>query len=277
MAIAAASAGGEVWQTTRRRDRVGGRRLFLDLVESPASPELSAPPQVDVAVFCGAVTSMQACAENPESSRRVNVTATSALARRLADVGSFVVFLSSNQVFNGRTPFAKATDPVDPQTEYGRQKVETENEFLELGESAAVLRLSKVLTADQPVIRGWIEDLRQGRAVEAFDDMVLAPVAMSVAVGALLRIVSHRSHGITQLSAASDITYAEVARFLAEQLNAPLSRARSVSHRERGIDFAPAHTTLDGSRIAADFRIDPPDPWSAIKSCVMAPVHEHGR
>ena len=107
LVIAAQSLGKTVWQTTRRRERVTDHRLFLDLSLDAAGWPL--PKEgIDVAIFCGAVTSTRICADHAGASERVNVAATTVLARRLVDAGVFVIFLSTNQVFNGRQAFAKA-------------------------------------------------------------------------------------------------------------------------------------------------------------------------
>ena len=96
-------------------------------------------PEHDTAYICAGETSTLRCEENPEETRLVNVTNTIKLARRLNNV----VWLSSERVFDGATPYRKITDKLCPTTEYGRQKAETEKELLKMG--ATVIRLSKVL------------------------------------------------------------------------------------------------------------------------------------
>ncbi len=51
---------------------------------------------------------------------------TSLLIKRLVAVGIFVVFISSNAVFDGTIPFVRADQPVNPKTAYGRQKAAAE-------------------------------------------------------------------------------------------------------------------------------------------------------
>ena len=61
----------------------------------------SAIPECDVIVLAAAMAKLADCRADPETARRVNVDAQVDLARRAARSGAFVVFLSTNQVFDG--------------------------------------------------------------------------------------------------------------------------------------------------------------------------------
>src|SRR5690242_17201411 len=70
--------------------RPGGDGIPLDL----SNPDFAPLARADyrVAFLCAAVTSMQACQEKPEASRRINVDNTLELMRRLAGRGTHLVF-----------------------------------------------------------------------------------------------------------------------------------------------------------------------------------------
>ena len=104
--------------------------LHLDLTQPPETwPEL---PACRAVVLCAAITSLEQCRANPAGTRLVNVTRTLALLEGLAQKGTFVVFISSNLVFDGSKPGRQADEPVCPRTEYGRQKAEAEAALLRL-------------------------------------------------------------------------------------------------------------------------------------------------
>jgi len=65
------------------------------------------------------------------------------VTERLQVQGSFVIFLSSNQVFDGTTPYRHSDEAVCPLNEYGRQKAAFENWLLGRSKPAAILRLTK--------------------------------------------------------------------------------------------------------------------------------------
>jgi len=248
LAAAFEAAGKTVWQTTRHRDRVGGQRIFLDLSQDMAHWPLP-PAPISTAILCAAVTSLERCRLDPESSRRVNVVGTIALAKRLVEAGIFVVFLSTNLVFAGETPLAQATDMVNPQTEYGRQKAEAESQLLAWGEQMAIVRFSKVLSPDMPLFQGWIRDLKVGKVIHPFSDMVMAPVSLAFAVKVLLEVTKRRVPGIFHVSAMQDVSYAAAAQHIARKLGADIELVQPTSCRESGLAFAPLNTSLDSNRL----------------------------
>src|SRR4029077_13292605 len=119
---------------TSRKTSTDEKVLPLDLSQPPESwPAL---PECRAAVFCAAMTNLEQCRRDPAESRRINVVQTLHLARRLAEQNCFVVFISTNLVFDGAKPFRRQDDPTCPRTEYGRQKAEVEAALAGLGERA---------------------------------------------------------------------------------------------------------------------------------------------
>src|SRR5689334_22327349 len=104
--------------------RPGAGAIPLDLGNPDFAP--LARGDYRVAFLCAAVTSMQACQEQPEASRRINVDNTLELMRRLAGRGTHCVFLSSSQVFDGETPAPAEDAETCPKNEYGAQKLAVE-------------------------------------------------------------------------------------------------------------------------------------------------------
>lgn len=240
--------------TTRR---AGGDGLHLDLGSDPDSWQL--PDRVAVAYLCAAVTSIDACRRDPGGTRAMNVDRTLALASQLRERGAHVVFLSTNQVFDGAVSFRGEGDAVCPLTEYGRQKAGAEASLLAAG-GATVVRFTKVVPPDWPLIGKWREALSRGEAVEAFGDMVLSPVPLGRAVGALARVGDKRPGGVFHVSGAEDVSYAELARRLAVVVGADPGLVREVSCRERGIpaEAAPAHTVLSTERLRRELGMEAP-------------------
>jgi dTDP-4-dehydrorhamnose reductase len=267
IAAALESTGKMVWKTTRRRDEIGGQRIFLDLSQDVAIWPLP-PVPIKTAILCAAVTSLERCRLDPVSSTQVNVVSTIALARRLIAAGAFVVFLSTNLVFSGKTPFAKPTDPVNPRTEYGRQKAEAESQLLVWREQTSIVRFSKVLSPDMRLFQDWIRDLKAGKAIYPFSDMVMAPVLLSFAVKVLLEVVGRRAPGIFQVSATQDISYAAAAQHIAQKLDVGMELVQPISYSEPGLAFAPLYTSLDSSRLT-ELGLHAPDPSDVFEQFVV--------
>ncbi len=230
-----------------------------------------APPACSAAVLCAAITSLEACRRDPEATRLVNVTQTLAVAERLNRAGVFVVFISSNLVFDGSKSCQAASDPLCPQTEYGRQKAEVERELRRFGDAVAVVRLTKVASPRWALVRGWVEALREWRTVEAYEDMVCAPIPVEVTLAGLMAVARKRLAGVWQFSAATDVSYADIACHLALEVGAdPVLVRATRSQRElvgAGIvEPVPQHTVLDTNRAVAELGLRFPPPLEAVSA-----------
>lgn len=247
--------------TTTRRSAVGSR-YHLDL----ALPlDRTSLPRAPVAYLCAAVTSISACEKDPAATAKINVAGTIALAEALIANGTFVVFLSTNLVFDGAQPFVPASAAHSAATVYGRQKAEVEMHLLQFGPNAATLRLSKVIGPKTPLFAGWRQKLDRGETITPFHDMVMSPVSAAFAAAVLLRIGDARRGGLYQLSADRDINYAEAAIWMARARGGEQLVASS-SARDAGIDpkGIVSNTTLDSGRVRDEFGISPPSPFDAL-------------
>lgn len=265
-----AEAGECVLSTTRRRETVSEQRVFLDLAEDLST--WRPPAGIRVAYLCAAVTSLAQCRDEPTQSAQANVRGTVAVAEALLDSGAFVVFLSSNLVYDGSVPLRKAEDPLCPQTEYGRQKAETERQLLARGEAVAVVRLTKILSAGTPLLAGWIRALQEGEPIHPFSDRVLAPVPLSFAVQVLCRVGESRLPGVLQMSAEQDITYEQLGQHLSQRMGASPDLVQPVRSADSGLvrEESPRHTSLDTSRLRGELGLDPPLVWDTVDSVVRS-------
>jgi dTDP-4-dehydrorhamnose reductase len=255
--------------TTRRRERVAPDGLFLDLAGSLDGWE---PPEgVSAACVCAAVARLADCASDPQRSAYINVTQTLALVDWLVNRGVYVLFLSTNQVFDGRVPQVPPDAPHSPVSEYGRQKARTESalrDHMATGAPVGILRLAKVVSSQMPLLQRWIADLANGKPISAFADMTLAPTRMASVTGAISSLLKERASGIFQLTGPRDVSYADVGRFLAGKLGVDASLVRSASARDAGLPegATPLHTTLDSSALRDRFGLEVPDVWQVIES-----------
>ncbi|MFH1148463.1 MAG: sugar nucleotide-binding protein [Pseudomonadota bacterium] len=253
-----------VLETTRRVDYLSENRIFLDLCGN--SPKWLPPCPIFAAYLCAGVSSLESCRTKPAHTALVNVHNTVQLATLLAARGTFIVYPSSNLVHDGCLPFRKIDDPVCPQSEYGRQKAEVEKKLLALGERASIVRMTKVIGKDTPLLKGWIQKLRKGKEIHPFSDMAMAPVPLHSVINVLIGVVELRLSGIVQISGERDITYEEAARYIAWRLGVDANLVQPVSSKERGLprEAVPSSTTLDMTRLQKELGIEIPGVWQTL-------------
>lgn len=165
-------------------------RPFYDLDDPAAADRAVAADAPDVIVHAAAWTDVDACARQPAVALRRNGVAVGELARAAVRRGARLVVVSTNEVFDGRSPEApyRPTDPTGPINPYGASKLE--------GELAA--RLAYVeRTADLLIVRtAWL----YGPPGNDFPVKVIAAARRAVAEGKPLRLVADETGSPTNTS-----------------------------------------------------------------------------
>ena len=259
--------------TTRRRELVSAGRPFLDLAADINAFE--PPPHTQTVCICAAIARIAACAADPNGTALINVDRTLGLADKFLSRGIYVLFLSTNQVFDGLTPHVAPDAPYSPVSEYGRQKARTEaalRERIAQGAPAGILRLAKVVSARMALLDGWIANLSAGAAIGAFTDMTLAPTPIDLVCAAIIALLRDRPSGIFQFTGPRDVSYAEVGRFLAAYCNVDPSLVKETSARAAGLPegSTPANTTLDSVMLRDRYGLEAPDVWQVLERLAAA-------
>jgi dTDP-4-dehydrorhamnose reductase len=259
LVLALRGCGHAVRATSRRP---GADALTLDL----ANPDLLAlrRARFACAFVCAGITNMQQCQSAPAAAHRVNVVSTLQVMRVLAQAGTFLVFLSSGQVFDGEVPCPAESALRRPKNLYGRHKLEVEEAIAREGLPAAVLRVTKIL-AGAPVgmFRTWYDDLRAGRPALAATNMTIAPVSAEDVAQAAMRLGFERHAGPWHLSSTDELTYAQAALRMAEICGLPpaLVRGEEVSEIQVPAIYRHRYAALDSRKLAAlGFPIRPAAP-----------------
>lgn len=188
---------------------------------------------------------MKACAQQPCLTRRINVAHTIELAKRLADRSEQIIFLSTTAVFDGETPFADIELSTNPVTEYGRQKADAEAALMEIIPKVVIVRFGKVISPDDTLFQGWMRDLRSGKTIQPFYDLVFAPVSLMFAARCLCFLAEHRLSGVVHATGCEDATYAQAAHWLVHRLSGDPTLVQPINGRVRQPTcFFPRHAAL---------------------------------
>lgn len=261
-----ADKGIDVVSTSRREPVNGDGRIFLDLAAAPST--WGRLPDADCWIVAGAIARLAACREDPETSRRVNVEAPAALAELAADRGAHLSFLSTDKVFDGAAAARTADAAVGPTSVYGRQKADAEKRVLGAGPHTSVIRLTKVLDPDNPLILGWLDALSNNRRITPFSNMFMAPVSLALVTEAIHAVSTARGAGIFQVSGPYDISYLDAARHIAGRVGADDTLIDAKKAGDAGIlpEENPPHTSLDTRIISDMFGLRPAAPYDLLDS-----------
>jgi S-adenosylmethionine synthetase len=151
-AVLDACRGVPSWQvhgTVLSRVRNGLDRV--DLCDARAVREFLEARQPRIIVHCAAERRPDASEDAPDATVRLNVEATARLAKWAAANSAWLVFLSTDYVFDGVKPPYAVDAPTNPLNLYGRSKRDGELAVWAETSDAAVLRV--------PVLYGTVERL----------------------------------------------------------------------------------------------------------------------
>ena len=226
--------------------------IYLDLEYGNFEAILDYSPSI--VYICSALTSFLECENNPEGSYLINVTNTFKLIRELVNRGAFVVWLSSNAVFDGQSVNMDEFTQYSPTTSYGHQKMSTELAIIEdflCRQNVAIVRLSKVVSRKSGVFVEFLNHLQNGDSFQAFNDLYLCPVSHGYVCKGLIHIANKGIPGIYHLSGERNLSYYDFAKLIAKRSGAStegIISVESCSRTDISILYKPRYANLQMNR-----------------------------
>ncbi len=189
--------------TWRRAPIAGGVRF--DALTDDLALLLDMHSGIRSAVILYGETHPDRCFADPAGSEKLNVDS----IRRAIDIlrarGVFIVFLSSQFVFDGEVGNYVETDPANPILLYGAQKIRVERHLQESCERYAILRLSKSYAetpGDGTMLCAWADEIMGGvRRIRCATDQIFSPILVSDIVAAILAVIEGECRGLYHLCA----------------------------------------------------------------------------
>jgi len=241
--------------------------LLEDLFDAGATTRIVREEAPDAVIHCAAMTDVDACERNPSLALRANTELTRELAGSVGRSCLFV-FISTDGVFTGTQPFAAEDWPPDPQTVYGRTKLEAEG-IVKALPNHLVIRTNFFgwSSGRKKTSAEWLFGaLRAQEPITLFDDFFFTPIYVVDFVTALVTLMSSSHRGLFHVCGSErvskydfGIALAQLAGFQASnvtpgsirqaRLAAPRPPDMSLNsdklHRLAGI---PAPSIMDGLR-----------------------------
>lgn len=155
----------------------------VDLAKPGVAYSLVAEHKPEAVVHAAALGDVDRCEEDREYCYRVNVLATRELARACSRMGSYLVYISTDYVFDGARGFYKPEDPPKPINYYGLTKLLGEEAVLAAGGVALRAAWIYGVGPGRPNFgRTVVEKLSRGEEVTAVVDQWGSPT-LNVLIG----------------------------------------------------------------------------------------------
>ena len=197
------------------RDMHGLTRADLDLTDRANVERTWQSIKPNAVIHCAALSRTKDCEQDPEQARRINVEATAYLAQLSRDIP--FIFLSSGEVFDGRTGWYGETDEPNPINVYGQTKLEAEQAVLQ-NPRHTVVRIVLAAGTSETSNRSFVEDMyrtaKAGKDMTLYEDEFRCPLPAGVIARVIWELVDCEQPGLYHLGGSDRLSRWEIGETL---------------------------------------------------------------
>lgn len=247
----------------------------LDFEEPDSALEALRGARPDVIVHSAAYTDVDGCELDKARAYRVNYLGTKLIAEYARRNGSFLVYISTDYVFDGERGLYREGDPPNPVNYYGLTKLLGEAAVASgVPEGSLIVRVSGLFGYSPTGKRNFgvnaLERLLNGVEVKAFTDQYLSPTYAPFLARAIVDLVERdpRPRGLLHLAGERMSRY-EFALLLAEAVGAERGLVKPASVRDLDLPARrPRDSSLDSSKARELYGVRLPSIVEAVRDFV---------
>ncbi len=181
----------------------------------------------EVVVHAAALTNVDKCELNRELAWRVNVEGARNIAEGAKSRNAFLIYISTDYVFNGETGLYSENDKTDPINHYGVTKLKAEGLVKELIDDYCIVRTSvlygAIATTGKINFALWLlHQLKNKEQVKIVTNQWNSPTLNKSLAEMTLEIIERKLTGTFHLSGATRISRYDFAKLIAQAFNLDL-------------------------------------------------------
>jgi dTDP-4-dehydrorhamnose reductase len=175
----------------------------------------------DVVIHAAATADIDLCERNPDLARTLNVTLTQAVADSCSRSGSQLIYVSTDNVFDGERGNYTEADQPSPINEYARSKAAGEA-IVAAVSGSTIARISLVmgfgpLGGGNSFLERTIPMLRAGQTINVPPEEIRTPIDVLTLGKALLELATRSFPGTMHLSGNDALDRVSLTRRIAER------------------------------------------------------------
>lgn len=206
----------------------------------------------DIIIHTAANSVLSYCEQNPRDSFLSNVQSTQILSEWVSIHDKFLIFTSTDQVYDGGKSWYKEEDIPNPISVYGKQKLEAENIVLQNPENV-VLRLPLLLGIGKANRKGILhqmkEQIKEGKSLNLFTDEYRSPLSADEIVRAIEFVIKKSLKGLYHLSSDFKISRYDLGLEIAKRSNLSESKIVATTRKNVGMENRPKDVSLNSEKI----------------------------
>ena len=199
-----------------------GISIHLDLLNLDEITTIFEKIKPDVVIHLAALTDVELCESNPKLAYMINTTATEKIAKESEKLGCFLIYLSTDYIFDGKNGMYDEKNSSNPLNEYAKTKLYGEKAVEKYNTKWSILRTSTPF-GNHPTRKTfpkWIvENLKSKKSLNIVEDQFTSPTYVPNLSKMILEVSMSNLEGLFHLSGSTRISRYEFAKLISEQLN----------------------------------------------------------
>lgn len=199
----------------------GGIATLLDLADKDGIIKVIESTKPDAIIHLAAMTNVDLCETQKDLATKINAKATAVIAEQAKKLGAFLVYVSTDYVFDGEKGLKKESDNTAPIDHYGKSKLEGEKAVEEIAAKWCIARTSTPYGI-HPKKKSFpifiAENLKAKIPLDIITDQYTSPTYVPNLSKMLIEISSRKIQGILHVSGATRISRYDMAEIVADKL-----------------------------------------------------------
>jgi dTDP-4-dehydrorhamnose reductase len=214
----------EVYSAYSQHKPTYGVPLKLDITDKKAYEDTFKKTKPEAVVHAAALSDVDRCEKEQQLAWKTNVEGTATIASLCQKHSVFLVYVSTDYVFDGKKGKYKETDKPTPINYYGLTKLKGEQSIKESKTEHCITRTSVIYGANPAAgkinFALWLLDrLKKKEEARIVTDQWNSPTLNTNLAKMILEILDRRITGTFHLAGATRLSRYEFAKYLAETFN----------------------------------------------------------
>lgn len=237
----------------------------LDITDATSVCELMGSFKPEIVINAAAYTAVDKAESEPELCRKINAEGVGILAQACAHNGARLIHISTDYVFSGAgTRPYKETDTPNPQSVYGRTKLEGEELVRQLlPNNHVILRTAWLYShTGKNFVKTMLTLAADHDEVSVVADQWGTPTYASALAQGILAVINHRHFptGTYHFTGSGRTTWYDFARAIFQEAGVERMHVRAITTDEYPTAARrPAYSVLDCSKFKDTFAFEIPD------------------
>lgn len=212
--------GYHVYSGYNKHEPINGEPIKIDVTNENDVERTFNISKPDAVIHTAALTNVDECEVNKELAWKINVIGTKNIVNMSKNYNSFLIYVSTDYIFDGRKGMYKENDEPNPINYYGLTKLKGEEEVMRLN-NYSIVRTS-VIYGSTPAsgkvnFALWvIENLRKRKEIKVVVDQWNSPTLNINLADMIIEILERKLNGIYHLAGATRINRYDFARLIAK-------------------------------------------------------------